>query len=452
MSLPPQVRHFLAAVVMVAALAVGGCQDGAVTGPPGAQPAPEEPATLPAAEVKSIPAPEVSSLRSSAALVATCAPATAYPLSDGKRTIGSVSVGNDATNLYVTYAVPTKHWWLSDSRLAIEKSASAIPRDKKGNPAPWSFTYSGTHEPPVTSYTYTVALSKIGVQTGADVYIAAMGGVLHPVVETNYAGSWEWMVMWGLASQTNLNPVHKYTIASCGGATPAPAPAPAPPPATSGGLIAITFDDGYLTAFSNGYPVLRDLGLKANVAVNPTPVNEFWADYMTLANLNTLWGAGWGIVSHTMDHADLTTLTPAALDAQLRDSQAWLVAKGFGPTSVFIVPFHSWGAREHTAIQKYYKYTRGHTIDEFSPARYTPLPMSATPMDLYAFEPEFAPYRTAAGRALTMDRVKYAVDNGKFLDLLFHRIPATDVPAFKQLMTEVAAYKSSVRTWRELVP
>lgn len=431
-------------------VALASCRDSGVTRPPGQDTTgAKPPGTLPAAQTRTIAAPVLSSLRSSAAVMATCAPATSYPLTDGKRTVGTVSISNDATNIYVAYAVPTKYWWLSDSRLAVEKTAAAIPRDDAGQPAPWSFAYSGTHEPPVTSYAYTVPLSKVGVQAGGDVYFAAMGGVVHPKVESDAGleGDWEWMVMWGLTSQSNLDPVHKYTIASCGGTTTPPPP----PPTATGGIVTITFDDGFATAFTNGYPALRDLGLKGNIAVNPTPVDEQWGDYMKLANLNTLWTAGWAIVSHTMDHADLTTLSAAAMEAEIRDSQAWVKAHGFGPASVFVVPFHSWGAREYATIQKYHTYTRGHTIGEFSPEKYTPMPVTATPMDWYAFEPEFAPYRTAAGRALTMSKVKYAVENGKYLDLMFHRVPDKDAAAFRQLMTEVAAYKANVRTWRELV-
>ena len=45
----------------------------------------------------------------------------------------------------------------------------------------------------------------------------------------------------------------------------------------------------------------------------------------------------------------------------------------------------------------------------------------------------------------------YAVDNGKYLDLLFHKIPTTTLPAFKDLMTQIAtSYKPNVVTWKEV--
>ncbi|MBC7893991.1 MAG: polysaccharide deacetylase family protein [Cytophagaceae bacterium] len=250
--------------------------------------------------------------------------------------------------------------------------------------------------------------------------------------------------MWGVSGTApSLTTIHEYTVTQCAG-QPVPPPTP-----TTGAQITITFDDGWKTTITNAYPVLRDLGLKGNVAVNPQPIDERWSSYMVLADLNALKAAGWSIVSHSTSHPDLTTLTADALDRELKESQAWVQAKGFGPTNVFIVPFHSWGARERTAIAKYYKYARGYTVDQFYPERYVKMPIT-TPLDLTAYEPEFAPFTTAAGRASTMAKVKRAIDEGNYLDLMFHKITTAQIPAFKELMSQVAAYKANIRTFAEV--
>ena len=55
---------------------------------------------------------------------------------------------------------------------------------------------------------------------------------------------------------------------------------------------------------------------------------------------------------------------------------------------------------------------------------------------------------TQAGRDLTMSKIDYAVKNGMFLDLMFHKITPKQLPAFKQLMTDIAAkYKANIGTW-----
>lgn len=435
----PRWRRTLALFVLAAASA---CREVAVTSPP--EPAAEP--QLPASETRPIARPELSSLRSTAPTIATCAPPTTYTLSEGSRSPGTVSIGNDASNIYVTYAITAQHWWVSDTRLAVVRSSADVPKDSKGRPDPWAFPYSGVHEPPVTSFTYTIPLSKVPAQLGQTIVVAAMAGVVHPVNENKYEGNWEWMVMWGLNS-TKGETIHSYTLATCGQQPPPPPP---PPASSAKGIITITFDDGYRTTYDNAYPVLKGLGLRANIAVNPEPIDGGWSDYLTLSMLNELNGAGWSIVSHSVTHADLTKLTASQLDRELRDSQAWVKSHGFGPTNVFIVPYHSWGARERNAIASVYKYARGHTIDEWSPEKYAAVPIT-TPLDLTAYEPEFAPYSTAQGRALTMEKIQRAVDNGLFLDLLFHRIPANQVASFRELMSQVAsAYKGNVRTWAEV--
>lgn len=434
-----------------------GCRDNAITNP-----ATVTSQELPAAEQRSIAPPSTGNLMSSAPVLATCGPVSRYTLTDMRSSIGTVTVTNDARNVYVTYAVTADDWYISDTRLAVARTRGAVPQDKKKSPMPWSFPNATTHQPVVTSFTYVVSLASVNATAGDDLIVAAMAGVVHPKNKKNRSGKWDWTVMWalrtGAAPESGddrdsdrdsdrgdaVRALHKYRVASC---TDAPPP---PPPAVTGGVVTITFDDGYLTTFTNAFPVLRSLQLKGNVAVNPEPIDGLYSDYMTMANLRSLRDAGWSIVSHSYTHPDLTTLTPDSLDKELRNSQSWVSANGFGPTNVFIVPFHSWGARERAAVGTYYKYARGYTVNQFNPALYQKWP-TTNPLDLSGYEPEFAPYKTAAGRAATMAVIERAVREGEFVDIFFHRIPSADVPEFTLLMTEIARYRANVRSWGEAV-
>lgn len=429
-------------VRVIAAALVGGlvaaCDQPAAVDPPGDD-------DLPARERRVIAQPVLPNVTASSPMLAACGTGAEFHLSDMNHTIGTVRVSNDASTLFVTYSVTSPDWFISDTRLAVGKTAFDIPQDDDGTPLPWSFPYIGEHEPVITSHTYTIPLADLGVTAGQKVIVAAMAGVVHPTT-SSYEGPWEWLVMWGLRSTTAtpVQTMHEYVIGSCGSEPPPP------PPPTTTGLVTITFDDGWEDTYTNAFPVLRDLGIRANVAVNPIAVDGGWTTYMNLAQLRALHAAGWNMVSHSWSHPDLTRLSDAELHRELRDSKAWIEGKGFGPAKTFIVPFHAWGDRERTAIAQYYANARGYSVNQFSPPRFTALPLSTAPYNIYGYEPEFAPFTTASGRAATMRHVEHAIQEGKHVDIFFHHITSSQVPAFRELMTQMAQYKASIRTWNEM--
>jgi peptidoglycan/xylan/chitin deacetylase (PgdA/CDA1 family) len=426
-------------VVAAAAVLLAACGEGTTE--------PKATSEVPAAETRDVPPPVITNTRESSPLssLTSCGAPVVYKLTDLRNTIGTVTITNDASKLYVTYAITTKDWFISDTRLAIAKTYAKIPQDNRRLPLPWSFPHFADHEPVVTSATHAFKISDLGTAAGENIVIAAMAGVVHPKT-SSYEGPWEWLVMWGIGnlSGQSVETIYNYTIAKCSGAPPAP-------PLSSGGIFTITFDDGWLNTYTTAYPVLKELGLKGNIAVNPDPIDGGWTGYMTLAQLKELKNAGWSIVSHSLSHRDLVTLTQAELHRELRDSKAWIERNGFGPSDVFIVPFHSWGSRERTAIEQYYSRARGYTVNQFVPAMFSDYPITK-PYDLTGYEPEFAPFTTPEGRAQTMEYVKRAVEESEFVDLFFHQITPSQLPAFRQLMTEiaqVARYKAAIKTWGE---
>jgi len=72
--------------------------------------------------------------------------------------VGDVNVWNDGDNLYVQY-VTTGDWELVETHLDVNTSPAGINQTKKGNPIPGQFDYSMEHDPPVTTYTYTIPLT-----------------------------------------------------------------------------------------------------------------------------------------------------------------------------------------------------------------------------------------------------------------------------------------------------
>ena len=433
----PNAVRIRAAILMASASILTACAD---DGPTQIDNPSNE---LPAAETRPIAAPILPRLNSTAPMLATCGTTKTYPMTDGNHEIGRITVANDGDNLYVTYEVTSEHWFISDTRLAVARTRGSVPRDDNGDPSPWAFPYFGEHSPVVTSFTYVLPLAELNLAPGSDAVISAMAGVVHPTT-SSYEGPWEWLVMWGVDQGGSFETVHDVKLEACGSNPP--------PPPTTGGVITLTFDDGWLTTYTNVFPILRELGLQGNIAINPQPIDEHWTGYLTLPQVQEMHAAGWSVVSHSVTHRDLTSLSASELEAELVTSKQWIDNHGFNGSNVFVVPFHSWGARERERIMAHYDIARGYTVNQFWPAQFSDYPIDA-PYDIKGYEPEYAPWRTAEGRARTMEYVERAVVEGEILDLFFHQVTDADEASFRQLMEQIAArYQANVRTWAEVAP
>jgi len=72
--------------------------------------------------------------------------------------IGTVTVSNDDTSLYVIYDTTGSDWVITETHLEVAAELTDIPQTKKGNPIPGKFEYSTEHDPAVTEHTYTIPL------------------------------------------------------------------------------------------------------------------------------------------------------------------------------------------------------------------------------------------------------------------------------------------------------
>ena len=105
--------------------------------------------------------------------------------------------------------------------------------------------------------------------------------------------------------------------------------------------VAITFDDAYRSVIDVAFPILQRVGFPATVFV-PTNYCDRSGDAMswpgisqwvggphehelqplTWSQLRTLGDAGWEIGAHSLSHPDLTQLSDARLDEELRGPRA----------------------------------------------------------------------------------------------------------------------------------
>jgi peptidoglycan/xylan/chitin deacetylase (PgdA/CDA1 family) len=217
------------------------------------------------------------------------------------------------------------------------------------------------------------------------------------------------------------------------------------------GAITITFDDGFRSVYENAWPVLKEFGLAANVAVNPIPVDGGYADYMTREMLDELHGAGWSMVSHTLEHDSLPSLGPAELDYDLRTTQQWIVDAGYNGWNVFVAPYHAYGPAERDAVSKYYEAARGVSSNIVSPDTMVAW-RPDNPYLLTGREADFLPYTTQAGRDELRALLQRTLDEGAFLDVFFHRVPPENVDELRAMLEVVDDFRDRVLPYHELFP
>jgi peptidoglycan/xylan/chitin deacetylase (PgdA/CDA1 family) len=167
------------------------------------------------------------------------------------------------------------------------------------------------------------------------------------------------------------------------------------------GLAAITFDDGYVGAFTHAWPLLRELGLPATmfiVAGAPSRPTVFWWDHPAVVHADTPgarhrrllslcgdrdrilkdvaaaenpppdmptthWPADWAVVAkeaaaglelgaHTITHRTLTALSDAELARELGAPRDIIREHtGVQPVS-FSYPYGIWDARVREAVRR----------------------------------------------------------------------------------------------------
>lgn len=98
----------------------------------------------------------------------------------------------------------------------------------------------------------------------------------------------------------------------------------------------ITFDDGLEDNFTNAYPILKELGLKAYFFVMPQKIET--KGYLGWEQLKELTAVGMIIGSHGMTHKILTELNDAELNYELKESKSLLEEKLGIAIDYFSVP------------------------------------------------------------------------------------------------------------------
>ena len=103
-------------------------------------------------------------------------------------------------------------------------------------------------------------------------------------------------------------------------------------------VVILTFDDGYKSQYSSAKPILDKYGFKATFYIVCNYVGS-GDNRMTWEEIKSLQQEGHDIASHTMNHDDLSKLTPQEVEYEVAQSKQCLLEQGISPKS-FAYPFN----------------------------------------------------------------------------------------------------------------
>jgi peptidoglycan/xylan/chitin deacetylase (PgdA/CDA1 family) len=127
----------------------------------------------------------------------------------------------------------------------------------------------------------------------------------------------------------------------------------------AGNQVALTFDDGCLDNYEHALPVLQQYGFAATFFVVPGFVDRQQArgsrepvSFMSWSHCREIVRLGMHVQSHTLSHCDLTTLSEAALRAELLDSRMRLEDEVGLPVRHLAYPYGRYDERVRAMVSQ----------------------------------------------------------------------------------------------------
>lgn len=178
--------------------------------------------------------------------------------------------------------------------------------------------------------------------------------------------------------------------------------------------VLLTFDDGNEENISdNVFTYMGDRGLKGTSFITSSWVGT--ATFMTEANLDTLYAAGWAMANHSVTHPDFTGLTQAGVESEISVCRDWLLARGYDRSANHLA--YPFGLRNNmvsdACIAQGVLTGRVAATDSFTPGADNLLVLAAD----YVLNTETL--------ADIIDHVDTALRSGKTIIVVFHRIKDT---------------------------
>ncbi len=143
------------------------------------------------------------------------------------------------------------------------------------------------------------------------------------------------MTVFHLLGQNGTLVVDDYSLT-----TAAPVP-PTNPNSFAQGMVTFSFDDGFLSTYQNGIPLLNAAGIKSTQAIITKSFSS--PGYISVAQMQAMALSGHEIASHSQTHADLTTISTPIAKSEINGSRTDLSLLGIN-TKTFVYPYGSFNA------------------------------------------------------------------------------------------------------------
>lgn len=182
--------------------------------------------------------------------------------------------------------------------------------------------------------------------------------------------------------------------------------------------VVFGFDDGFSSVYTDAFPTLEAYGFKGTLYVIGSKVGT--SGYMTEAQIQELYDAGWDICNHTLSHQQnvLPTASEAAIRSEILANEEYLVKKGWTRRSChkhFAAPY---GETIFTEAETYRDVARELCLTTRGTLERPQAPFIDDTVNISCMAPD--------GSTETLqnqyDRIKTAIGCGGIINFLFHEI------------------------------
>ena len=140
-------------------------------------------------------------------------------------------------------------------------------------------------------------------------------------------------------------------------------PPPPPPGAFTEGMVTLSFDDSWLSQYTNALPILQTAGIKGTFYLTTQPLQEGWTDFMTPANVLDIATKGHEIADHTVTHPHMPLLTAAQINTEIFSSRTYLQNLTGKSVTTIAYPYGEFNATVKSLVQKA-GYTAARGVEE----------------------------------------------------------------------------------------